>query len=50
MIDYPVTLREGEYFVLGDRRDEAKDSRDFGPVKTDKIKGKVFSVIREKNI
>lgn len=49
-IGYPFTLQAGEYFVLGDRRDGAKDSRDFGPVMKDDIKGKVFSVIRKKNI
>lgn len=49
-ISYPFTLQQGEYFVLGDRRDDAKDSRDFGPINKDDIKGKVFSIIRKKNI
>lgn len=49
-LKYPITLGTDEYFVLGDRRDDAKDSRDYGPIHKDEIKGKVFSVIRKKNI
>ena len=49
-LKYPITLGSDEYFVLGDRRDDAKDSRDYGPIHKDEIKGKVFSVIRKKNI
>lgn len=49
-LKYPITLQADEYFVMGDRRDIAKDSRDFGPIHKDDIKGKVFSVIRKKNI
>ncbi|WP_169741338.1 signal peptidase I [Andreprevotia chitinilytica] len=34
-------LSENDYFVLGDNRYESLDSRFFGPIKLEKIKGKV---------
>lgn len=36
------TLEEGEIFVLGDNRANSKDSRDFGPIPIQSVKGKVF--------
>ena len=47
---YPLTLESGEYFILGDARENAKDSRYFGPVKDKEIKGKVITVIRRSEI
>lgn len=47
---YPLTLESGEYFILGDERENAKDSRYFGPVKDKEIKGKVITVIRRSDI
>jgi signal peptidase I len=35
------TLAEGEYYVLGDNRDDSHDSRRFGAVSETKLKGKV---------
>lgn len=37
-----ITLGPDEYFVLGDKRISAADSRVWGPVKQNKIKGKVL--------
>ena len=37
---YPVILRAGEYFVLGDSRETAVDSRSFGPVRADELLGR----------
>lgn len=37
----PFTLKENEYFVLGDNRNNSKDSRFFGSVKQSQIIGKV---------
>ncbi|WP_262121748.1 signal peptidase I [Anaerococcus sp. Marseille-Q5996] len=45
-IKFPMKLKENEVFALGDMRKGAKDSRYFGPVERDEIKGKVFALYR----
>ena len=37
-------LRDGEYWMLGDNTEDSVDSREFGPVKEEKITGKVTRV------
>ena len=49
-VNYPVQLEENEYFVLGDHREGATDSRYFGAIDTHEIKGKVITVIRRNNL
>ncbi len=39
-----VTLKENEYFVMGDNRSYSTDSRYFGPIKKDNISGKVYCI------
>lgn len=39
-----VGVRDGAVFVLGDNLDESEDSRDYGPVPLDLIRGKVVWV------
>ena len=40
----PITIPEKSLFVLGDYRDQSYDSRYWGCVRTDQVKGKVASV------
>ena len=47
-ISFPITLGENEYFVLGDNRSEAKDSRIYGAVKKEEIKGTVITLLRHR--
>ncbi len=47
-ISFPVTLEENEYFVLGDNRSGAKDSRIYGAVKKEEIKGTVIVLLRHR--
>ena len=47
-ISFPLTVDEGEYFVLGDNRTNAKDSRIYGKVKQEEIKGIVITLIRRR--
>ncbi len=48
--NYPITLGEGEYFVMADYRRGGVDSRFFGPVKTEEIRGPVITIMRRNNI
>jgi len=41
-----ITLKDGEYIVLGDNRNYSRDSRDFGVVKKDFILGVVVKGFR----
>ena len=45
-IRFPVTLGQGEYFVLGDNRMQAKDSRIYGTVDQSEIKGGMMALLR----
>lgn len=38
---YPYKLPKGKYFVMGDNRTVSEDSRNFGPVSSVQIKGKI---------
>lgn len=49
-IEYPITLAEDEFFILGDNREESTDSRMFGPVRLDDIKGSVLTVLRRRDV
>jgi signal peptidase I len=47
ILEYPqrLTLGEDQYWVMGDNRDHAKDSRDFGPVKFSQVVGQVNAIL-----
>ncbi len=47
-VRYPLTLGEGEYFVLADRRENAKDSRLYGALSEKEIKGTVIALFRRR--
>lgn len=49
-VEYPLKLKDKEYFILCDYREDSKDSRYFGTVSEDEIKGKVITLIRGNNI
>ena len=49
-VEYPVVLKEGEYFVLSDMRNGGSDSRFFGPVKQEEILGIVITILRRSNL
>lgn len=41
-VEYPLTLEEGQIFVMGDNREVSTDSRSFGVVGKRQIKGKLL--------
>ncbi|MBQ1396340.1 MAG: signal peptidase I [Eubacterium sp.] len=47
---YPLVPAEKQYFLLGDQRETAADSRCFGLIDEAGIKGIVFAVIRRRAI
>jgi signal peptidase I len=49
-IPLPLTLGEGETFVLGDSRGDATDSRVYGPVAEEGTLGAVIAVMRRRNL
>ena len=48
--EFPVTLKANEVFVLGDARENATDSRVYGPVSTKDIRGAVITLLRRRNL
>ena len=44
-----ITLKEDEYFVLGDNRRDSLDSRSYGPIKEENIVGKLVVIYPSKD-
>lgn len=44
-VDYPLTLGEDEYFVLGDNRGNSLDSRNYGPVRGEQLDGRLLFIL-----
>lgn len=49
-ISLPITIEDGQVFVLGDRRTDSIDSRLYGPIDIKDTLGKVMTIIRRRNI
>jgi len=49
-VSFPLTVPEGQVFVLGDNRMDATDSRMYGCVEIKESLGKVIAVIRCRDI
>ncbi len=45
----PALMGENEYFVAGDNRDNARDSRYLGPVKAERIVGRAVKIVDSKD-
>lgn len=48
--NYPLKVPEGSLFLLGDHRNQTKDSRDHGPVSIGHLKGKVITILRRRGL
>ena len=46
----PQVLGKDSYYILGDRRSEAVDSRKLGAIQKDQIRGKVFMLWRRRSV
>jgi len=49
-VEFPYIVGEGEVFVLGDRRENASDSRIYGAVKNKDTLGEVMLILRWRNV
>ena len=49
VLEEPVEVQDGEYFILGDNRNHSEDSRVYGCVKKEQILGKMTKVFSLKN-
>ena len=49
-ISFPITLNNGEIFILADDRENATDSRYYGPIVTEDTCGAVMAVLRHNGL
>ena len=49
-VNFPLVVPEGSVFVLGDAREQATDSRIYGPVSIEETQGTVITVLKRRNL
>lgn len=49
-VEYPYRVPEGCVFLLGDYRTQAIDSRDFGGIPLEDVRGRVITLMRRRGI
>lgn len=49
-VSFPLTVGEGQVFVLGDARENATDSRIYGPVNIQDTLGTAITIVRRRNL
>ena len=49
-VSYPLTVGEDQFFVLSDMREGGKDSRWFGCISKEEVKGKVIAILRRNDL
>ena len=47
-LDLPITLGKDEFFILNDYRDDTNDSRTYGVVNKNSLKGKIIFIFRRR--
>lgn len=48
-VKYPIKLKDGQYFVLNDFRENKNDSRTFGVIEQEQVKGKLLFLLRRRS-
>lgn len=49
-LKYPYKVPKNSFFLLGDYREEIKDSRSYGAISKKQIKGKVITILRRRGL
>nr|WP_294530265.1 signal peptidase I [uncultured Blautia sp.] len=49
-VSYPLTVGTDQFFALSDMREGGKDSRWFGCISKEEVKGKVISILRRNDL
>jgi len=44
-LDQPVKIQKGQAWVMGDNRNNSQDSRVFGPIQSDTVIGRAFTIM-----
>ena len=47
-LSLPITCNKGEYIILNDYRDDTNDSREYGIITEDMLKGKLIFIFRRR--